>query len=112
MTINSWTGRLSIAFVVFLCVSFIIVPHIADVNPPLLVKVLLWPMYLVGPAIGRMLPHGNIGTTEHPIYEATPIDALVGMALVGLSIIFYPVATLVVLSLVSRIQARKRSTQE
>lgn len=31
-------------------------------------------MYLFGPAIGGILPHGNIGTTEHPVYEGTPID--------------------------------------
>ena len=107
MAINNWTERLLISLVVFLCVSFIVVPHFGDVNPPLLVKVLLWPVFLVGPAIGRMLPRGNIGTTEHPVYEGTPIDLLVGIALVGFSIIFYPVATLVVLSLVSRIQARR-----
>lgn len=107
MAINNWTGRLLISFVVFLCVSFTVVPHLQDVNPPLLVKVLLWPVFLVGPVIGSMLPRGNIGTPEHPIYEGTPIDFLVGDALVGFSIIFYPVATFVVLSLVSRIQARK-----
>src|ERR1700752_3680498 len=107
MAIINWTERLLISFVVFLCVSFIVVPHLEDVNPPLLVKVLLWPVFLVGPLISGMLPRGNIGTTEHPVYEVTPIDLLVGMALVGLSITFYPVATLVVLSLVSRIQARR-----
>ena len=108
MAINNLTGRLLISVVVFVCVSFIVVPRVMDVDPPLLVKVLLWPVYLMGPAIGRMLPRGNIGTTEHPVYEGTPIDALVGFALVGFSIFFYPVATFVVLSLVSRIQARRR----
>jgi hypothetical protein len=107
MAINNLTGRLSISFVVFLCVSFTVVPHLMDVHPPLVIRVLLWPAYLMGPAIGRLVPRGNIGTAEHPSYEGTPIDFLVGFALAGISILFYPVATFVVLSLVSRIQARR-----
>ena len=107
MATNNWIARLLIAFVVFLCVCFIVVPHVMDVDPPSLVKVLLWPVFLLGPVIGRVLPRGNIGTTEHPAYEGTPIDVLAGFALVGLSIFFYPVATFVVLSLVQRIQARR-----
>jgi len=78
-----------------------------DVTPPTLVKVLLWPLFLLGPVIGRVLPRGNMGTAEHPAYEGTPFDALVGLALVGLSLLFYPVVTFVVLSLVQRIQARR-----
>ena len=107
MPINNWIGRLLISFIVFLCVSFIVVPHLMDVHPPFLVNALLWPAFLLGPVIGRMLPHGNIGTAEHPIYEGTPIDFLVGFALVGFSIFLYPVITFVVLSLVSRLQARR-----
>ena len=107
MTIHNLIARLLISFFVFLCVSLIVAPHLMDVHPPFLVNVLLWPVYLIGPAIGRMLPHGNIGTTEHPVYEGTPIDFLVGLALVGFSIFLYPVVTFVVLSLVSRLQARR-----
>jgi hypothetical protein len=107
MAINNLAGRLLISFVVGLCVSLIVVPHVMDVHPPLFVNVLLWPAYLLGPTIGRMLPRGNIGTPEHPIYEGTPIDLLVGLALVGFSIFLYPVGTFVVLTVVSRIQARR-----
>ena len=107
MGINNWTGRLSISFVVFVCVFLIVVPHALDVDPPFFVDVLMWPVYLIGPVIGRMLPRGNMGTPEHPYYEGTPIDFLVGSALVGLSILFYPVATFVILTLISRIQARR-----
>lgn len=107
MVTNNWIARLLISFVVFLCVCFTVVPHAMDVDPPSLVRVLLWPASLLGPVIGRVLPRGNIGTTEHPVYEGTPIDFLVGFALVGLSIFFYPVATFIVLSLVQRIQARR-----
>jgi hypothetical protein len=112
MAINHWTSRLLISFVVFLCVSFTVVPHVMDVQPPLFVDVLMWPVYLVGPVIGKLLPRGNIGTAEHPVYEGTPIDVLVGFALVGLSILFWPVATFVVLTVVSRIQARRDRLNE
>jgi hypothetical protein len=107
MAINNWISRLMISFVVFLCVSFIVVPHMMDVHPPFYVDVLMWPVYLIGPTIGKMLPRGNMGTPEHPSYEGTPIDFMVGSALVGLSVLFYPMATFVVLSLVSRFQARR-----
>jgi hypothetical protein len=112
MAINNWIVRLIISFVVFLCVSLIVVPHWMDVQPPFLVRVLLWPAYLMGPAIGRMLPRGNIGTAEHPVYEGTPIDLLAGFALMGFSIFFYPVATFVVLLLVSRIQGRRDRSKD
>jgi hypothetical protein len=80
-----------------------------DVQPPLFVDVLMWPVYLVGPVIGKLLPRGNIGTAEHPVYEGTPIDFLVGFALAGFSILLYPVITFVVLTLVARLQARRES---
>ena len=107
MPTNHSISPLMISFVVFVCVFLIVVPHAMDVDPPVYVDVLMWPVYLLGPAIGRMLPRGNMGTPEHPSYEGTPINAMVGFALVGLSILFYPVATFVVLSLVARIQARR-----
>ena len=107
MTIHNWIERVLISLFVCLSVFLIVVPHLMDVDPPFLVKALLWPAYLVGPAIGRLLPRGNIGTTEHPVYEGTPIDFLVGFALVGFSIFLYPVVTFVVLSLISRRQARR-----
>ena len=111
MTIHNWKTRALISFFVFLCVFLIVVPHLMDVQPPFLVNALLWPVYLIGPAIGRILPHGNIGTTEHPVYEATPIDFLVGFALVGFSIFLYPVVTFVVLSWYQDFK-RERSIQE
>jgi hypothetical protein len=109
MMIHNWITRALISILVFLCVSLIVVPHLMDVHPPFLVNALLWPAYLIGPAIGRLLPRGNIGTPEHPVYEGTPIDLLVGFALAGFSILLYPVVTFVVLTLVSRLQARRES---
>ena len=78
----------------------------------MLVKVLLWPVFLLGPAIGGMLPRGNIGTTEHPVYEGTPIDLPVGIALVGFSIILYPVAHVSGFIVGLKNSGSKRSTQE
>ena|SRR5678810_520031 len=107
MAINTLTTRFLISFIVFLCVSLIVVPHAMDVHPPFFVDVLMWPVYLIGPAIGRLLPRGNIGTAQHPVYEGTPIDLIVGLALVGFSILLYPVGTFLVLSLIARFQARR-----
>ena len=107
MAINNLPGRFLISFIVFLCVSFIVAPHLMDVQLPFFIKVLLWPAFLLGPAIGSMLPRGNIGTPEHPVYEGTPIDFLVGFALVAFSIFLYPVGTFLVLSFISRRQARR-----
>ena len=107
MTIHSLLARILISFVVFLCVFFIVAPHVWDVHPPFFVNALLWPAYLLGPIVGRMLPHGNIGTAEHPVYEGTPLDFIAGFALVSFSIFLYPVVTFVVLTLISRIQTRR-----
>lgn len=107
MTIHNRETRIVISFLVFLCVFLIVVPHVMDAQPPFLVNALLWPVYLIGPAIGRLLPRGNIGTAKHPVYEGTPIDFMVGSALVGLTIFLYPVVTYVILSLVSRFKARR-----
>lgn len=79
-----------------------------DVQPPLLVRILMWPMELIGPVVGRMLPRGNIGTVEHPVYEGTPIDLFAGLLLAVFSIMLYPVFTFVLLTLVSRVQSRRR----
>ena len=66
----------------------------------------MWPMYLFGPTVGKMLPHGNIGTVEHPVYEGTPLDLIAGLLLVIFSILWYPVFTFVLLTVVSSVQAR------
>jgi hypothetical protein len=111
LTIRNWKARLLISFFVFLCVSVIVVPHLMDVDPPTLVNLLLWPIYLLGPAVGKMLPHGNIGTVEHPVYEGTPLDLLTGVSLAIFSILLYPVFTLVLLTLVSRVQSRRHGLE-
>ena len=108
MTIHNWITRLLISFVVLLCVSLLVVPHLMDVQPPMFVRVLMWPMELIGPVVGRMLPRGNIGTVEHPVYEGTPLDFVAGFFLIIFSLLFYPVFTFVLLTIVSRVQLRRR----
>ena len=67
----------------------------------------MWPMDLIGPAVGRILPHPNIGTPEHPVYEGTPLDFLAGFALAIFSILLYPVFTFVLLTVLSRLRTRR-----
>ena len=107
MTIHNWKARLLASFFVLVCVSLIVVPHLMDVQPPLLVNLLLWPMDLLGPVVGKMLPHGNMGTVEHPAYEGTPIDLLAGLSLAIFSILLYPVFTFVLLTLIARVQSQR-----
>jgi hypothetical protein len=97
-----------ISLFVFLAVAGIVVPHLMDVHPPPIVNFLLWPMDLLGPQIGKLLPHGNIGTPEHPIYEGTPLDFLAGFALAFFSILLYPITTYLILALASRIVRRRK----
>lgn len=111
MNIHSWIIRFVSSLLVFLAVSAIVVPHLMDVHPPAIVNILMWPMNLIGPQIGKLLPRGNIGTPDHPIYEGTPLDFLAGFALVIFSILLYPVATFIILWLLSTILRRKRTDE-
>ena len=67
------------------------------------------PVAPLGWLIARILPHGNIGTAEHPVIEGTPLDAMAGLVLVFFDVLLYPVATYFLLSLLSKIlRARSR----
>jgi hypothetical protein len=81
-----------------------------DVNPPKIVKLLLWPMEVLGPVVGRILPRGNIGSPEHPVYEGTPLDFLAGFALAGFSILLYPIMTFLGLTVFSKILSNKKTS--
>lgn len=102
MSIHNSGTRIVIAFLVLIIVVLAIEPHLMDVEPPLYVKVLLSPASFVGVFVGRILPHGNIGSAEHPIIEGTPLDAMAGSLLVLFCIFLYPVVTYLLLSLLSR----------
>jgi hypothetical protein len=63
----------------------------------------------MGGLVGRLIPTGNIGTPDDPVYEATPIHMIVGLTVALFNILLYPVLTYVVLSLVSKVLKRRES---
>lgn len=107
LSIHYRATRLLVSVLVFLVVLALIVPHLMDVHPPLIVEILLWPMDIIGPVIGKLIPPHNIGTTEEPFYEATPVHLFAGLGLAFFSILLYPTVTYILLSLFSRIMRRK-----
>ena len=109
MIIHSLTARLLISVGVFVIVLALVIPHLMDVNPPIAVQVLLKPADLMAAAVGPLLPTHNIGTPEKPIYEGTAVHLLVGLVLVFLSILLYPVLTYIGVSLLSAILKRRAS---
>ena len=109
LSIHNRVTRLAISALVFFGVLALIVPHLMDVEMPLIVEVLLAPTWLVGKLFGRFIPVGNIGTPEEPVYEATPIHLLAGLMFAFLNILLYPVVTYFALSLWSRASRRAAS---
>jgi hypothetical protein len=104
---NSGT-RIVIAVLVLFVVVALVEPHFMDVEPPAYVRVLMAPAALLGPFVGKLLPHGNIGTAEHPVIEGTPLDFMAGALLVLFCIFLYPIATYLLLSLLSRFMGNRR----
>ena len=47
--------------------------------------IVLWPW----PLLARFVPHGNIGTAEHPVYEGSPLDLLAALIGLAVSALFY-----------------------
>ena len=113
MNIHSRGTRLIISAVVFLIVMLLIVPHLMDVRPPLIVDVLLKPADLLGKLIGSLFtfPCHNIGTPEQPICEGTPIDLLIGLVFVFFGILLYPIVTYLLLSLMSKMWKRQGASE-
>ena len=107
LNIHSVFSRLIVSGFVFFVVLFLIVPHLMDVQPPPIVEALLKPAEWLGRFVGKYLPHSNIGTPEHPVYEGTPFDLLLGFALAFFCILLYPVMTFLFLSLLSHILRAK-----
>jgi hypothetical protein len=111
MSIHQRKTRLLISLIVLLVVLALVIPHLMDVKPPLMVKILLKPIRPLGKLIGSVLPHPNIGTSKNPIYEGTPLDLIAGFALVIFDILLYPVGTYFLLGLLSRGLKRVQKTQ-
>ena len=107
MSVHNRGTRLAVSGVVFVVVVALIVPHLMDVKPPLIVDVLLAPTWLIGGLVGGLIPTGNIGTPDDPVYEATPIHMIAGLTFAFINNLLYPVLTYVVLSLVSKVLKRR-----
>jgi len=95
LNIHNRVTRVAISALVFLVVLALIVPHLMDVEMPLLVEVLLAPTWLAGKVVGRFLPTVN-----------TPLHLLAGLTFASLNILLYPVVTYFALSLWSRASRR------
>ena len=98
--------RLIISACVFFITLLLVVPHLMSVHPPLIVEILMKPAEWMARFIGPLLPHPNIGNPENPVYEGTPLDLLVGLALVLFCVLLYPFVTFLFLTLLSRIRRR------
>jgi hypothetical protein len=110
VNIHNQGTRLCISAGLFLIVLFLVVPHLMDVEPPLIVNILLKPAELLAKLIHTISPPpcNNMGTPEHPICEGTPVDLLIGLLFVSFGILLYPVATYLLLLLLSKLLKRKR----
>jgi hypothetical protein len=58
----------------------------------------LWPL----PLLARLVPHGNIGTTENPVYEGSPLDLFAALIGLGISALFYGGLVYAILALRAR----------
>jgi hypothetical protein len=113
VSIHSRATRLCISAGVFLIVLFLVMPHLMDVEPPLIVNILLKPVELLAKLIHSISPPPchNMGTPEHPICEGTPVDLLIGLFFVFFGILLYPVVTYLLLSLLSKLVKCNRQIQ-
>ncbi len=101
LSIHKISTHIIISVFVFFTVLILIVPHLMDVEPPIIVRILLKPTEIIGGFIGQFLPHPNIGTEENPFYEGTPIDILVALIVIIFNVFLYPFITYLLLSLLS-----------
>jgi hypothetical protein len=72
-------------------------------NSRIVPRIVLWPVALI--QIAAPEPH-NIGTARDPFYEATPIDLLVSLSGLVLSVVIY---TVILNFLLAYIQRRRSS---
>ena len=65
--------------------------------------ILLWQVTLLAQGI----PHGNIGTPEHPVYEGSPLDLVPVFVGVPLGIPIYMLVAYPTLWLVAKVRRKK-----
>ncbi len=99
MSLLSRGMRLFISAILYLAVLLVIVLYLMDVDPPQIVRLLLEPTEFLAGFV--RLPCFNMGTDAHPICEGTPIHLLIGLMLVTIGSLFYPLITYLVLTVAS-----------
>ena len=112
MNLHSRTTRFFISFAVLVALLFLIIPHAMDVDPPFFVVALLKPAELV---IGLIRSARGpcttvVGSSEHPLCEATPVDFLMGLGIVFLCILLYPVIVYFSLPFLSKFSKQDHET--
>ncbi|HSB28691.1 MAG TPA: hypothetical protein VLE19_12580 [Pyrinomonadaceae bacterium] len=109
MNIHRRSTRIIISCLVCITVVLLIWPHLMDVEPPAIVRILLKPAELLGYAIRAARgPCNNMGTPEHPMCEGTPVDLLFGLMVVALNILLYPALTYLSLWFLSSFRSKTK----
>jgi hypothetical protein len=108
LSIHNPVVRALIAVLVFIAVTVPAMSHFMDAEPPYYVEVIYTPLIAMLTVFRFFVPYHNIGTQEHPIYEATPIDLLFGLFFLTVSLLSYAFVTYFFLVLISRLLRRHR----
>ena len=104
MNLHSRKTRIFISLTVLVVVLYLIVPHAMDVDPPLFVVALLKPAELATRLIRSA--RGPCTNVVASACEATPVDLLLGLVIIVLCILLYPVIVYVSLSFLARFSKR------
>ena len=108
LSIHNRSARFAFSVLLFFSFFLVFVPQLFSTGPPSkVVAVLFWPAGLIGQFIGKLVPHPNIGASERPVYEGTPIDLFVGLALVVSCMLLYSGLAYCILSILSKVIGRK-----
>ncbi len=75
----------------------------SDSTPKNTARIFLWQVTLLAQGV----PHGNIGTPEHPVYEGSPLDLIPVFVGVPLGIPIYTLVTYAALWAVAKIQIKE-----
>lgn len=105
MDLHSRKTRIFISLTVLVVVLYLIVPHALDVDPPLFVVALLKPAELATRLIRSA--RGPCANEAGSACEATPVDLLMGLAIIFLCILLYPAMVYLSLALLARFSKRR-----
>ena len=75
----------------------------SDRTPDNTARILLWQVTLLAQGV----PHGNIGTPEHPVYEGSPLDLIPVFVGVPLGIPIYTLAAYAAFWIVAKVRGKQ-----